>query len=291
MINNKILTYTKVLFISLFVIMLFSYCSSESKKEGIVLAKVYDNYLYLEDISDMLPPDLNPEDSVEILRNKTDLWVRKQLLLNQANAGLTAEQKDVEQIVSDYRASLLIDKYKQEFLKEKLDTVVETSEIRKYYKENSESFLLSREILKGYFIKIPIDNKNFSKVKGIVFSNNLESIEELKQIAGSSDFQFFDFRKNWSRLSEYVDRMPQTNVYSGLQLKNKKYLTAQDEKFFYFIKIDEIKLAGEIMPFEQAKENIKILLINKQKTEMLETLERSAYQNALQQGNLEIFTE
>ncbi len=271
--------------------MLFSYCSSESKKEGIVLAKVYDNYLYLEDISDMLPPDLNPEDSVEILRNKTDLWVRKQLLLNQANAGLTAEQKDVEQIVSDYRASLLIDKYKQEFLKEKLDTVVETSEIRKYYKENSESFLLSREILKGYFIKIPIDNKNFSKVKGIVFSNNLESIEELKQIAGSSDFQFFDFRKNWSRLSEYVDRMPQTNVYSGLQLKNKKYLTAQDEKFFYFIKIDEIKLAGEIMPFEQAKENIKILLINKQKTEMLETLERSAYQNALQQGNLEIFTE
>lgn len=287
---NKLSVYIKTGLFALAIAFFLTFCQSEPENK-VVLAKVYDNYLYLEDIADMLPPDLSPEDSIEVLNSKIDLWVRKQLLLNQANAGLSEEQKDVEQIVKDYRASLLIDKYKQEFLKEKLDTVVDKSEIRAYYTANSESFLLSRKILKGYYLKIPLDHSEFITVRNLAFSANPESADELSDIAQSSDFQYADFRNHWTAFSEYSDRMPQSNLFSGPQLKNRKHLSAQDEQFFYFLKIDDIKLAGEVMPFEQAEEEIKILLINKQKTELLEALERSAYQNALQQGNLEIFTD
>lgn len=264
-------------------------CSDGVQKDKKVLGKVYDNYLYLEDIAHTIPDDISPEDSSEIVRNKTDLWVRKQLLLNQANAGLSPEQKDVEQIVKDYRASLLIDKYKQEFLKQKLDTFVDKSDIRAYYQNNTESFLLSRPIIKGFYVKIPLDHKQFREIRDAALSNADDAEKLVAELAENSNFQFVNFPDEWVPFSEYADRMPQNTARPKAPGKSTNYIIQRDDQFLYILRIDESKNTGEPMPFEQARDQIKILILNKQKTELLNALERSIYQNALQTGHLELF--
>ena len=274
--------------ISLTVSIIFAYCTNnEPQKE--VLAKVYGNYLYKDDIADMIPEDISPEDSIEIIRNKTDLWIRKQLLLNQANAGLTEEQKDVEQIVRDYRASLLIDKYKQVFLKQKLDTFVAASEIRAYFENHKESFLLSRPIIKGFYIKIPLDHANYQTVRNLALSRTAEAHNELQELAGNSDFQYVNTHDRWLPFSEFFDRMPKNELQNRNLPTNNSIISQRDEQFLYVLNIDEIKNTGDPMPYEQAKEQIKLLIINKQKNELLNALERSIYQNALNKGDLELF--
>jgi hypothetical protein len=285
---KTIKTLIKATVISLTIGVFFAYCTNEEPKKE-VLAKVYGNYLYKEDVADMIPEDISPEDSIEIIRNKTDLWIRKQLLLNQANAGLTEEQKDVEQIVKDYRASLLIDKYKQEFLKQKLDTFVAASEIRSYFENNKESFLLSRPIMKGFYVKIPLDHANYEKVRNLALSRTDEAHSELFELAKNSDFQYVNSHNDWMPFSEFSDRMPKNNIQSLSRPANNSIITQRDEQFLYVLNIDEIKNTGDPMPFEQAKEQIKLLIINKQKNELLNALERSVYQNALNKGDLELF--
>ena len=54
--------------------------------------------------------------SISIIKNKIDLWVRKQTILKRAELNLTDEQKDIDDIVEDYRASLLIELFAEIFL-------------------------------------------------------------------------------------------------------------------------------------------------------------------------------
>ncbi len=287
MIISKATKYLKAILIVLS-ITIVSNCQSAYNEDEVKLAKVYDKYLYLCDVVDLIPPGTSSEDSIKILKNKTAIWVRKQLLLHQAKAGLTEEQKDVKKIVDDYRESLLINKYKQEYLKEKLDTVVTKAEIQDYYNNNKESFLLNRRIIKGYFLKIPLNNKKIEQIKATAIRTSTD-LDLIKRIDPQNNYKIIEFIDKWQVLASYTDRMPNIIIHPSEQLKKQKYLISEDNKFCYFLKINEIKIEGESMPFEQAEENIKIILINKAKNESLSRLEKSAYENALSQGNLEIF--
>ena len=278
----------RLIIITLFFSFILNSCTESRAPDKEVLAVVYGNSLYKDDVVAMLPAGISPEDSVEIIKNKTELWMRKQLLLNQANVNLTEKQKDVEQIVEDYRASLLIDKYKQEFLKQKIDTNINTNEIREYYNVYSETFLLSKEIIKGFFLKIPIDHDKYSQVKNIIYRKPDNITEQIKKIASDGSFRFKDFSQEWTPFSEIADQMPTKTLNSQKKLKNKENFSTKDENFFYFIKINDAKIIGEPMPFEKAENEIKTLLINKQKTELMNTLERTVYQNALKNGDLKI---
>lgn len=265
-------------------------CTKNQKSDGEVLAKVYDNYLYKHDVKSIMPVDVNPKDSAEIIKTKVDMWLRKQLLLNQANANLSEEQKNVEQIVADYRASLLIDKYKQEFLKQKLDTTVELSEIKEYYNVYAESFILSRNIIKGYFLKVPLDHENFNNIWALCLKADKESIAEMTSM-GDAGFQIIDFTNEWNSFSEYSDQMPSPLTNVKRKLAEKKDFSARNKTFLYFIKVLDVRTIGQAMPFEKAKEEIKLLLINKQKTELLNTLESTIYRNAIKNGDLEIYID
>ena len=81
----------KKLLFMVFVIILFS-CKKEETKTK--LAQVNDKFLYLEDVAGLLPDDVTGEDSIIIIKNKIDLWVRKQSILKRAELNLSDEQKD-----------------------------------------------------------------------------------------------------------------------------------------------------------------------------------------------------
>ena len=60
------------------------------------LVKVYDKYLYQDDIAALVPEGTTPQDSALKVRSYVEVWVRKQLMIKKAELYLTDEQKDVE---------------------------------------------------------------------------------------------------------------------------------------------------------------------------------------------------
>ncbi len=268
---------------------LFAACNTNDPTEGKqVLAKVFDKYFFAEDLSG-LPEGLSKEDSAALVKGKVDMWVRKQLLLNKAELNLSDEQKNIDRIVEDYRTSLLIDKYKREFLKEKLDTNVTEKEILKYYKDYAESFKTSRVLVKAVYVKIPRDAENIYQFREYFSKNEAKDSAFIQDYIDSNALIYKDLSKKWVPFSELSILLPVQIHNIEPVLKGSSFIQNQDADAYYFVRFDDYKLKGEVKPLELVREEIQIVLINKRKVELINSLENSIYQNAVEYGNIEIF--
>ena len=118
-------------------------------------------------------------------------------MLYRAQKNLTDEQKNVNQQIEDYRSSLLIFKYEQEYIKQKLDTVIPQSELELFYKENIGNFVLNESIVKALFIKINLDDPYYDRIKALYRSNTEDDIKVLDNIAYQAAVKYDYFNDRW----------------------------------------------------------------------------------------------
>jgi len=264
-------------------------CGPEDPTKGKhVLAKVFNNYFFLEDLS-ALPPETSPQDSIAIVKGKIDMWVRKQLMLNKAELNLSNEDKNIDRIVEDYRASLLIDKYKRAFLKEKLDTNVTELDIEHYYKNFAESFKTSRVLVKAVYVKVPVNAENIFQFRQWFSKNEPKDSALIKDYITRYAQIYKPMNKQWIPFSELAILLPVRITNVEPILKTNSFIQNQDAESYYFIRFDDYRLIGSVKPLELVEEEIKIVLINKRKVELLNSLENSIYQNAIESGNIDLF--
>ena len=98
-------------------------------KQEDAIARAFDKYLYRTDIQGVVPDGTAANDSVEIVRRYIDNWIRRQIILNQAEYNLNEEQKDFNDRLEAYRNSLIVYEYESELIRQKLDTLVSQQEI------------------------------------------------------------------------------------------------------------------------------------------------------------------
>ena len=155
-----------ILICTLLVTMLSASCHNDQQiMSRIPVVKVYDKYLYQDDIEALVPEGTTPQDSALKVKSYVDVWVRKQLMVKKAELYLTDEQKDVERQLEDYRASLLIYKYKDKYLLENFDTTVTPREVEEYYRQHFDDFKLQRNAVKAFFVKIPLESNEIQHLK------------------------------------------------------------------------------------------------------------------------------
>lgn len=271
----------KILILSIFSVF-FSCQNNENKTK---LAQVYDKTLYLEDIQGIIPKNISPEDSLTIIKNRIDFWIKKQTILKRAELNLTKEQKNIDAIVEDYRASLLIEKYKQEIIKKNIDTTFSDSEIENYYNEFPESFKLNEEVVKVMFFKFSVDSTIFDFKNAFYLNDENKMISTAKQKAET----YKNFNNNWTEISEVLFLLPNKFNNPEIILKAGKKHQTRDNKFIYFLIFKDFKLKGDSMPLELAKERIKIILINKRKRNLINELEKNIYQSDIKNNNIKIY--
>lgn len=252
------------------------------------IATAFDKKLYIEDIMFSIPDDISPEDSVMIVKDKIELWIKKQVMLNIAEINLSQKQKNVENIVQDYKASLLIDRYKQEFLKQKLDTIVSPNEIQDYYQTYKESFKLNREILIADFYKFSVNASGVADFRQLFYSDKSDSKAKMKEFIKKNNANYQDFDGKWIAFSEISSLLPTKISNPELILKSTNKIQTQDNEFYYFVKIIDYRLKGQFEPAENVSEQIKLVIVNKRKVDIINELESVIYQNALEKGSVKI---
>ena len=276
--------------ILIFVLLFITFLSCEKEDENInkiKLAKVFDKVLYAEDLDGTVPEGISSEDSVIIVKRKIEIWIRKQLMINKAEINLSEEQQNINKIVEDYRTSLLIDKYKQEFIKQELDTTITDSEIESYYTLYHESFKSDREIVKAKFYKIPKGSEHFGKFRRLFFSTK-DSLK-LDEFVNEHKLEHEYFNNKWIPFSEILIMLPTKISNPKRILKSTKNMQSRDGSFFYFVNIKNYRLTGDPKPIEAVKAHIRIILYNKRKIELIKELENNIYLNAFGQGNIKIY--
>ena len=275
--------------IILFAGTVFSCNSTKNDERGPVLAKVFEKNLYKSEISEVVPRGLPSKDSMIIMKDHIDKWVLNQLLLHLAETNLTEEDKDVEQQINEYRTSLLIYKYQQNFIKEKLDTVITDEDVQKYYNNYSANFLLNNNLIKGRFVKLTRSAPKVWQLRRWYKSDDEEDIKKLETYCyeNSADYQYFE--EQWIDLDNVLAQMPKIYMSPENLLKYRKSYEVQDTNYYYFLKISDYRLESTVAPLEYIEENIRSILLNKRKVELIDELENSVYNDALNRGNFIVY--
>jgi len=265
-------------------------CQKKTEKQAgseKVIARVYDRYLYIEDLANIVPPGTGKNDSLSIINNYVQNWIRQQSILKRAEDNLEEERKNVEKELEDYRNSLITYIYESELVRQKLDTTISEEEIEKYYTDNEKNFQLKNNIIKVRYLKVPASAPKLEKVKQWYKSESEKDFKLLEDYCFQFATDYFFNDEEWLMFDELLKKIPIKTYDQEQFLRNNRYIEIPDSTGLYFVNIKGFKIKESLSPLSFERENIKNLILNKRKLELISEMEKDAYQDALQKEEIE----
>lgn len=264
-------------------------CDSTMHSDEEPLAQVHDKYLYLSEVQTIIPEQASSSDSAKIVSNYINTWVRKQLLVNQAEQLLDEDSRNISRQVEDYRNSLLIYKYQQKLIQQKLDTVVTEQEVESYYNEYKSNFILPYNIVKALYIKIPKSSPDVDKVAQWYKSDEPDDQSRLQDYCYQYAVKYDQFEGEWINFKQVLSQIPTEINDEERFLRFRKYLETEDSLFLYYLRIKDYHLQGTEQPLSHAKGRIRSIILNKRKFNFIEELENEVYNKALNRNEFVIY--
>ena len=266
-------------------------CTTKTEDDNNVIARVGEKTLLQSEVSQIIPKEIEKQDSILLANDYIRKWVRQELLIQKANENLTFAQKDLTREIEEYRNSLIIYKYKNELMNQQMDTLVTMQQIEQYYDANPDNFKLNSNIVKAIFIKIPIDLAKTSLIKELVDDDSEEGKNTLREycIQYAKSFDFFDDK--WVNFEIVKNNIPEEIMDEKQFLTRNKQIELKDSIYYYLVTIRDYKLQNELAPVEYVEYNIKNLILNRRKIEFLKKIEDNVYKEGVRQNKFEIYTE
>ena len=170
-----------------------------------------------------------------------------------------------------------------------LDTVVTDKEIEDYYKENKSNFILNGPLMKGVFIKIPVNAPDVYKVRQWYRSDDPENIKSLEGYCFKHATVYDHFNEGWVKLNEVLRMIPAVPGNSEAAIISRRYMETRDNAFLYFLNAKEIAPSGNVSPFELVKNDIHCIILNKRKINLINELESNIYSDAQNREHFTIY--
>jgi hypothetical protein len=278
------------LLIILLIILISAGCRNHTKLKRVAIARAGDAVLYMDQISGLVMPGTSDADSNVIIQNYINKWARRELLYRKAEENLTPGLKeDIDKQIEEARVNLVIYQYQRQMMLEKMDTTVTSTELEDYYNNNRESFILSSNIVKALFIKLPVETPGINRIKMLARSNDQSELQQLETLCYQFADKFDDFNEEWVTMDKISVELPS-------EIQNEEYFLRRttfyetndaDSSNLYLLTIRDYKLRSSAAPFEYVKDDIKRIIWNNRRLEFIRSLENGIYNDALKEN---IFT-
>lgn len=283
--------------ISLYLLLCISSCeylsgseqSADNNSENLI-ANVGNSYLFRSDITNLVDPNASPEDSTLITETFVMNWIKKELLVQEANNNVRIDLSEIERKVSDYRYTLLSYEYQKLMVERSLDTVVTQGEIEAYYDENKINFVLRQNIFRGRFLKVSQEAPKKGSIRRWIKSSRPQDLESLRDYA----FQFADNYSledsTWIKFDDIIKNSPLSTISNKVQfLRTNRYVEERDSTYLYLLKIEEYKISEETSPLEFVRDEIRSIILNKRKVQLAKNLENDIYERAKENEDYKIY--
>lgn len=254
-----------------------------------VIARANLAYLYEDDIDDLVPIGLELKDSIELVKKYVDNWVRESLLIQQAENNLTDEKKNVDAQLKDYRNSLIKYAYEKELVNQKLDTVISNKEIEEYYNNNQVNFELKDNIIQVVYVKVNKKAPKLDLLKAWYASNTPEDKEKLAGYCHQFAENFYLDDSTWLYFDDLLKEIPLQAYNKELFLQNNRLVEVSDSVYNYFLNIKGFKIKNSISPLSLEKENIRNIILNKRKLQLITKMKQDIYADAFNNHKIEIY--
>lgn len=256
-----------------------------------VLVRVKERVLKRSEVKRLIPRGISSADSLLLGESITKKWVKDALVYDVALRNLEDEKAEIDRLVENYRHSLVQYRYQERLVKERLEADIRESDMLHYYEENQKKFVLDKSLIKGLFLKVPVDAPALSDVKNWYKSTSETALEKIEKYSVQNASIYEYFYDNWVDFDEVMDNIPLHVGNSNEFLRTHKVVEVADSSYCYLLNIKEYLPSGSVAPYDYAGPQIKELLINQRKVEFLRDFEDELYNDAIRDGDVKFYAE
>ncbi|MFI3239454.1 MAG: hypothetical protein R3Y22_02540 [Bacteroidales bacterium] len=281
-----------IFLLAIMVSLLFSCNDTKVVQQEDILVKFGERYLTKEQVASQIPDFLTGTDSIRMADALVKDWINTKLISKVAMRNVR-DEKRINELVKKYRENLIIEQYMRNMIMENQSLLdVEQDSMINYYNANRENLKLSSPIVKGRFVKIASTSSGADKLKHIFKSDREADRDSMEKILAMEATMYVDFYDRWTALERIQSMLPYDLGDSDISLKDDKYIAITDSTgFMYLLYISDYLCSNDIMPYEYAKERIREIFIAKNQREYDVTLRGMLYDEAVNDGELELFNK
>ena len=236
-----------------------------------------------------------PVDDADVLVKVKDRTLKRSEIKQQIPRGLSSADSmllaEVDKLVEEYRHSLIRYRYQEQLIKERLSSEFQESDMLSYYEENQKKFVLDKALVKGLFLKIPVDAPGLVDVKGWYRSTSEASLEKIEKYSVQNASIYDYFYDKWVDFDQVMDNIPVHVSNANDFLRANKFVEVSDSTYCYLLNIKEYLPAGSVAPYDYASAQIVEMLTNRRKVEFLKKFEEELYNDAVRSGDVKFYTE
>lgn len=267
-----------------------SSCFKNNGKTEDSVARVNESYLPKSELENLVPLATSPEDSLLIVKSYLDSWATKQLLLDAAAFNLSDEKKEeIQELVNNFKNDLLTTAYLDLLVRQKVDTVVQDSDLRAYYEQNKERLLTDDILVQLRYVNVMNGNTNLSKIKKYFMSSKKEDFSKLEDLS----LQMKSYALNdtvWVNVNQIYDRLPfVTPENVSTYLSGNMFYEVQDSVSTYMVKVYKVLQKKSIAPYDYIKPTLEMMLLNNRKMELMKKLQKDILDDATKNKKYEVY--
>lgn len=249
---------------------------------------MYDRYLYPADLQGIVPEGTSAEDSAKLCLDFIDTWIKHHLLLQVASENLSTRLPDIEKQAREYRESLLIEAYLQQWSEQNLDTAISLQEIQAFYDENAAQFRLSEDVFRIDYViaepeKIERDSIRF-------WFRNLDRYrEDLDRFCSISCIDYAVDGNQWYSLDDLRRNFPGDEEIAASALESSDWFEVPDADRMAMIRVRERKRKGEAAPLGYTRTDIGKRILNRRHRDLIKDTYRDLFIEGSKRNIFEIY--
>lgn len=265
----------------------FSCTPVEEESNSKVIAEVYDRKLYADDLEGLVPNGLSMDDSSMLVNAYIDNWMQDASLMYEASQNMPSDL-DIDELVKDYKESLILQYYEKVLINEFLDSLVTGEELESYYQENLMKFKQKEPLVKVQFVKILSESEDIDLLIES-WKDDTDPALLLEYCNRNAHIHMLD-TITWRNFSSLEVHLPQSLKGKSIQQIPKDKIF-EEEKFTYLIKILEIVPEGETAPFDYASIQAKKVILHQRKVKLLNQKKKNIFQEAVRKNQVKSYNE
>ncbi|MCS6821155.1 MAG: peptidyl-prolyl cis-trans isomerase [Microscillaceae bacterium] len=255
--------------------------NSKNNDKGSLVAKVYDKELYEGDLQGIAPRGSSSKDSALLVEKYVENWIRKQLLIYEAQAQAVIDEAELNRKLEEYKFALITHEFEKQYVSKNLDTLIPEAEIKQFYDSSKANFELKSNIIKGILVKLPADSPDKDKFFTLVQNYTPTQLKEIQTTASKIGAEVYLSDTIWVNFDEFVQGTPFNKIPNKTDfLRNNIRSEATENDYSYLLIIKSYKIANDIAPLPFVRERIKLMILNKRKTKLVKELEKNILRKA-----------
>lgn len=261
-------------------------CDRFTRKHQVgTVAEVNGHSLYSSDLIE-ITRGLSGQDSIDAAEHFIRQWATEILLYEKSTAD---PDKQMEQLVEDYRRSLYVHLYEQRLINHHLSTNIDEAEIDSFYHLHADEYVLKQTIAHGVMVILPLSAPDQSKIKNWLLELDEANLERIEKYCYQYSSRYQLFTEQWVTQSQIQLWLPPTITDLSRRLRPQQQIIYEDSISIYILQTTDVCQQGSPMPTDYALPEIQKVLLHERQIAFIEEERKKIYDEAVRFNKVKLY--